>query len=114
MANFLNIVNRIGCLLLMIHLLAVGVCDDYLLKILNKSTIEKTIEIEKDTDNDTKEKSFEFEDLDDEYLLNFHHRLINYCSILISFNFQHSSFQYLQIALPQCINEILIPPPRLN
>jgi flagellar biosynthesis/type III secretory pathway chaperone len=92
--------------------LAVSVCDDYLLKILNKSSIEKTIEIEKDTDNDTKEKSFEFEDLDDEYLLNYDTRLINYCSFLTSLNFQNSSFQYLQIALPQSMNEILIPPPR--
>lgn len=108
-----NILSRILCLVLMIHLLAMSVCDDYLVKMLDKSTIEQTIEIEKDTDNDTKEKSFEFNDLDDEYLMSFHNPSAKYCFLITSQNFLNSSFQYLHIALPQSMNEILIPPPQV-
>jgi hypothetical protein len=96
MIKVFNILSRTFCLLLMIHLLAVSVCDDYLLKLINKSNIEQTLDIEKDTDNDSKE----FDDFDDEYLVNSPH------------NFIYNYSDYLQIALSQRIEEILIPPPR--
>jgi hypothetical protein len=93
----------------MIHLLALNICDDYLLKLINKISVEQTLDIEVDTDNDLEGKTFEF---DDEYLVNdftnfYHH------SDFFTQEFQSiSSFQYLQSALPQSIQEILIPPPR--
>ena len=61
MIKISNILNRTFCLLLIVHLLAISVCDDYLWKLINKSTIEQTLDIEEDTDNDSKEKSFKFE-----------------------------------------------------
>ena len=112
MIKVFNIVSRTFCLLLMIHLLAVSVCDDYLLKIINKSNIEQTLDIEKDKDNDSKNKPFEFDNFDDEYLANSLNHFINYHSFQIQENLSTSSFHYLQIALLQRISEILIPPPR--
>ena len=112
MIKVFNILSRAFCLLLMIHLLAISISDDYLLKLINKSTLEQTLDIEKDTDNDSEDKTFEFDNFDDEYLVN----------SLPNFNYSHafflqadlstSAFQYLQIALSQSDNEILIPPPR--
>ena len=107
-----NILIRTFCLLLMIHLLAVSVCDDYLLKLINKSNIEQTLDIEEDSDNDSNGKPFEFDDLDDKYLVNPSNNHINHHYSLLQENLSSASFQYLQIALPQRISEILIPPPQ--
>lgn len=73
------------------------------------ASVEQTMDLEEDPDNDSKSNTFEF---DDEYL-------VNAC---INFNYYGDfhpqafqsipSFQYIQIALPQSIHEILIPPPR--
>ena len=71
MIKFFNILNQILCLLFIVHLLAISVCDDYLSKLINKSTIEQVIEIEKNTDKDPKDKNVEFDDSEDEYFLNF-------------------------------------------
>ena len=96
----------------MIHLLAMTVCGDYLSKLFNKSNIEQTIEIEEDKDNNSKDKSFEFDDYDDEYSVNPSSHAIFYHSTRIIKNFSSISYWHLQIALPQRINKILIPPPR--
>ena len=96
----------------MIHLLAIGVCDDYLSRFINKSSIEQLIDIEKDSDKDTKNKNVEFDDFDDVYLVHSSNNLIQYNSIFLYQNLSNASFQYLHDALPQCIDEILIPPPR--
>jgi hypothetical protein len=108
MIKVFNILGRTFCLLLMIHLLAVSVCDDYLLKLINQSNTEQSLDIEKDTDNDLKE----FDDFDDEYLVNFSDHFVHNYPFQIQENILTVSFQYLQTALPQSINEILIPPPR--
>lgn len=111
MIKVFNIVARTFCLLLMMHLLAVSICNNYLLKLTNSSNIEQPLDEEKDTDNFSKNKSCEFDDCCEEYLadsfnnFNYHHSFHRQVSI------STVSFQYLQIALPQSINEILIPPP---
>lgn len=110
MIKVFNILSRTLCLLLMIHLLAVSVCDDYLLKLINNSSIEQTHDIEED--NDSKDKSFEFDDFDDEYLVNSLPNFNYYRTFSLQENLSTIAFQYLQIALPQSNNEILIPPPR--
>ena len=96
----------------MIHLLAVSVCDDYLLNLINKSSIEQTLDVEKDNENDSKDKSFEFDNFDDEYLSSSTNQFINNHFFFKQENLLLASFHYLQISLPQRINEILIPPPR--
>ena len=110
MIKFVNISSRIFCLLLMIHLLAIGVCDDYLSKLINNSSIEQVIEIEKD--KDLKDKNVEFDDFEDDYYVNYLNKFIHINSFFTQKSLSKVSFQYLQIALPQSINEILIPPPR--
>jgi hypothetical protein len=109
MFKILNILRSTLCLLLMIHLLAISVCDDYFLKLFNKSTIEQTLDIEEDIDNDSEIKSLKF---DDEYVVNSLNHSIHFHSFGVQHNCSVTSFQYLQIALPQRISEILIPPPR--
>jgi hypothetical protein len=96
----------------MIHLLAISISDDYLLKLINKSNIEQTLDIEEDTDNDLKNKSFEFDDFNDDYIVNFLSHYIYYHSSRILENLSSASFRHLQIALPQRISKILVPPPR--
>jgi hypothetical protein len=93
----------------MIHLLALNICDDYLLKLINKTSIEQTLDIEEDTDNDSEGKTFEF---DDEYLVTTFTNFYYHCDFYTQEFHSTSSFQYLQSALPQSIHEILIPPPR--
>jgi hypothetical protein len=112
MIKVFNILSRTFCLLLMIHLLAVSVSNDYLLKLINKSNSEQTLDIEEDTNNDSKDKTFEFDDFDDEYLVNSLPNFNYYRAFSLQENLYSSAFQYLQIALPQSNNEILIPPPR--
>jgi hypothetical protein len=112
MIKVFNILSPTFCLLLMIHLLAVSISDDYLLKLSNKSTIEQTHDIEEDTDNDSKDKSFEFDDFDDEYLITPSTNFNPLHNFFVIENLSTIAFQYLQIALPQSNNEILIPPPR--
>ena len=112
MIKVFNISSRVFCLLLMIHLLAIGVCDDYLLKLINKSSIEQVVEIEKDTNKDLKDKNVEFDDFEDEYYVNYSNKFIHINSIFRQKNLSKLSFQYLQITLLQRIHEILIPPPR--
>lgn len=104
-----NILSRTLCFLLMIHLLALNICDDYLLKLINITSVEQTLDIEENPDNDLEGKIFEF---DDEYLVNtFTH--FNYHFDFHTQQFHStSSFQYLQSALPQSTYEILLPPPR--
>ena len=112
MIKIFNILSRTFCLLLMIHLLAVSVCDDYILKFINASNIKQTIDVQEDSDNDSNGKSFEFDDLDDKYLVN---SLTDFNSLHNFYqkeNLSTIAFQYLQIALPQSIHEIPIPPPR--
>lgn len=109
MIKIFSVLNRFFCLLLIVHLLATSVCNDYLWKLINKSTIEQSLDIEEDTDNNSKDKTFEF---DDEYLV----------SPLSNFRYNHTSslqndliqsaFRYLQIALTKSNNRIFIPPPR--
>ena len=111
MIKFVNISSRIFCLLLMIHLLAIGVCDDYLSKLINNTSIEQVIEIEKD--KDLKDKNVEFDDFEDDYYVNYLNKFIHINSFFTQKSLSKVSFQYLQSALPQSINEILIPPPRL-
>jgi len=96
----------------MVHLLAISVCNDYLSKFINKTSIEQTFDMEEDTDKDSKNKSLELDDFDDEYLISSHHHLIHSDCHNSQEIFINASFQYLQIALPQSIYEILIPPPR--
>jgi hypothetical protein len=110
MIKVFNILSRTFCLLLMIHLLAISISDDYLLKLINKSNIEQTLDIEED--NDSKDKAFEFDDFDDEYLVNSLPNFNYYRTFSLQENLSTIAFQYLQIALPQSNNEILIPPPR--
>jgi hypothetical protein len=112
MIKVFNIVSRTFCLLLMIHLLAVSVCDDYLLKLISKSNIEQTLDIEEDTDNDLEDKTLEFDDFDDEYLVNSLPNFNYYRALSQHEDLSPTAFQYLQIALPQSNNEIMIPPPR--
>jgi hypothetical protein len=112
MIRVFNILSRTFCLLLMIHLLAVSVCDDYLLKLINKSSVEQTIDIEEDTDSDSEDKTFEFDDFDDEYLINSFNSFFHNHSFHIQESLSKVSFQYLQIALSQSNHKILIPPPR--
>ena len=112
MINISNILSRTFCLLLIIHLLATSVCNDYLWKLINKSTTEQTLDIEEDADNDSKDKTFEFNEFADEYLVNplsnfRYHRIFS-----LQEDLSPSAFQYLQIALTQSNNKILIPPPR--
>lgn len=111
MLKVFNILSRILCLLLMIHLLAINTRCDYFLKLTNKTPIEQTIDIEEDADKNIKNKPCKFNSFDDEYLAN----------SLPNYNYYHtfsqeklstSTFKYLQIALPKSNNEILIPPPR--
>lgn len=109
MIKVFNILSRTFCLLLMMHLLAVSVCDDYLLKIINKSTIEQPFDIEEDTDDNVKDKTLEF---DDEYLVNSPNHFDICHLFLLEYKLSKVSFKYLQIALPQSNNKILIPPPR--
>ena len=114
MIKFFNILNQtLLCLLLMGHLLAISVCDDYLSKLINKPSIERVIKIEKNTNKDSKDKNVEFDDSEDEYFENLLNKFIHINSFLKQKSLSKVSFQYLQIALPQSINEILIPPPRL-
>jgi hypothetical protein len=110
MIKVFNILSRTFCLLLMIHLLAVSISNDYLLKLINNSNIEQTHDIEED--NDSKDKAFEFDDFDDEYLVNSLPNFNYYRTFSLQENLSTIAFQYLQIALPQSNNEILIPPPR--
>ncbi len=112
MTKFFNIFNQTLCLLLMIHLLAMSVSNDYFLKLINKSSIEQVIDIEKDSDKDTNNKNIEFDDLDDAYLVHSSDNFIQNNSIFLYQNQSNASFQYLHDALPQSIDEILIPPPR--
>ena len=112
MIKILNILSRTFCLLLMTHLLGTSVCDDYILKLINKSTTEQILDIEKDADNDSEDKTVEFDDFDSEYLVNplsnfRYHRIFP-----LQEDLSPSAFQYLQIALTQSNNKILIPPPR--
>ena len=109
MIKIFNILSRAFCIFLMIHLLAMSVCDDYLLKLFNKSNIEQTIEIE---DNNSKDKSFEFDEYDDKYLVNPSSHAIYFHSTRIIENPSSIAYWHLQIALPQRISKILIPPPR--
>ena len=113
MIKAFNILNRTFCLFLMIHLLAVSVCDDYLLKLINNSNIEKRLDIEEDTSQDAENKTFEFDDLDDEYLVNPLNGFFSNHSFYIQQSLSNVAFQYLQLALSQSNNEILIPPPRV-
>ena len=96
----------------MIHLLAVSVCDDYLLKLINKSNIEQALDIEENTDNDSEDKTLKFDNFNDEYLVNslpdFNHNR----TFFLQEDLSSCTFQYRQIALPQSNNKILIPPPR--
>lgn len=112
MIKFFNILNQILCLLFIVHLLAISVCDDYLSKLINKSTIEQVIEIEKNTDKDPKDKNVEFDDSEDEYFVNFLNKFFHVSPFFRQKSLSKVLFQFLQIALPQSINEILIPPPR--
>lgn len=112
MVKVFNILCRIFCLLLMIHLLAVSVCDDYILKLINNSNSELSLDIEEDRGNNSKDKSFEFDDFDDEYLVTTLNHFVYSHSFQVQENISSISFQHLQIDLPQRINEILIPPPR--
>ena len=70
MIKVFNILNKTFCLLLMIHLLAVGVCDNYLSKLVNKSSIGQVIDFEEDTNKDSKIKNVEFDNIDDAYSVN--------------------------------------------
>ena len=112
MIKFLNILSRTFCLLLMIHLLAISICDDYFLKLINKTPIEKTIDIEEDSEKYFKNKTCKVDDVDDEYLANSFPTINYYHTFSLQENLSTSDFQYLQIALPQSNNKIVIPPPR--
>ena len=109
MIKVFDIYTRTFCLLLMIHLVAVSVCDDYLSNLFNKSTIEQSLDIEEDTNNDLKDKSLEF---DNEYLVNSLNPFICYHTYFKQKNLSLASYHFLQIALTQSVDEILIPPPR--
>ena len=108
MIKILDILSRTLCLLLMIHLLATSISDDYFLKFINKASIEQTIDVEEDTDKDFKNKTLKFGDFNDEYLPNFAY----YRTFFLQENLLTSDFQYIQIALPLSNDEILITPPR--
>lgn len=112
MIKILNILNRTLCLLLMIHLLAISISNDYFIKLINKTAIEQSIDIEEDSDKDFTNKPFKFGDFDDEYLVSFLQNYNDYRTFSLQENLLTSAFQYLQIALPKSINKILIPPPR--
>jgi len=96
----------------MIHLLAISISNDYLLKLINKTVIEQTIDVEEDTDNDSKDKPCKFEGFNDDCLVNSLNSLNYLHSFYLQENLPTSTFQYLQINLPQSNTEILIPPPR--
>ena len=109
MIKIINILSRTLCLLLMIHLLAISICDDYLLKFVSNSTIEQSLDIEEDTDDRSKNNAVEF---DDKYLLSSSVYFVCHHSFHLYQNYSKTSFQYLQMALPQHIGKILLPPPR--
>lgn len=110
MINFSKILGRTFCLFLMIHLLAISVREDYVSKLFNKSCFEQILEIEED--NDTKNKSTELDNFDDEFVVSAFNQSIHFSPVTPQQNCLATSFQYLQITLPQCNSEILIPPPR--
>ena len=112
MIKILDILSRTLCLLLMIHLLATSISDDYFLKFINKASIEQTIDVEEDTDKDFKNKTLKFGDFNDEYLANSPPNFAYYRTFFLQENLLTSVFQYIQIALPLSNDEILIPPPR--
>ena len=112
MIKIFDILSRTLCLLLMIHLLAISISDDYFLKFINKASIEQIIDIEEDTDKDFKNKTCKFDDFDDEYLANSLPNFNYYRIFFLQKNLLTSAFKYIQIALPQSNDEILIPPPR--
>lgn len=111
MLKVFNILSRTLCLLLMIHLLAISISNDYFLKLTNKTPIEQTIDIEEDTDKDIKNKPCKFDGFDDEYVANSFPNFNYYRTFSLQENLPTSAFQYLQIALPKSNNEVLIPPP---
>ena len=96
----------------MIHILAISVCEDYILKLIDNFNIEQTLDVEQDTDDNSKDESFEFSELDERYLDNSLNNFIYHHYYYLQDNLKTISFQYFQIALPQRISEILIPPPR--
>ena len=92
MIKFFNILNQALCLLLMVHLLAISVCDDYLLKLINKSSIEQVTE--KGTNKDLKDKNVEFDDFENEYFVNFLNKFTHINSLLKQKSLSKVSFQY--------------------
>lgn len=112
MIRVFDILSRTLCLLLMIHLLAISISDDYFLKFINKISIEQTTDTEEDTDKDFKNKTCKFDGFNGEYLANYVPNFNYYRTFCLQENLLTSAFQYIQIALPQSNTEILIPPPR--
>ena len=112
MIKVFNILSRTFCLFLMIHLLAISVCEDYILKFIDASSIEQILTIEEDTNDNSKNNSFEFDDFNDKYLVNSLNNFGDNYSSHIQENLKTVSFQYLQMTLPQSMSKILIPPPR--
>lgn len=109
MIKVFNIFSGTLCFLLMIHLLASNICNDYLLRLINIASIEQSLEIQEDPDLDSKAKILE---LDDENLVYFSSNFTDHFDFYRQEFYSFSSFHYIQIALPQSIHEILIPPPR--
>jgi hypothetical protein len=93
----------------MIHLLALNIGDNYLLNLINVTSVEQILDIEEDNNPDSKGKLFEF---DDEYLVNGFTNFNYHCNFSTQEFCSISSFQFVLSALPHRIHEILIPPPR--
>jgi hypothetical protein len=114
MKHCASIVFRFVCLLLMIHLLAINIRDDYYMSFFHCTSISKDFDIEEETI--PKSKSSETNNCDntfDDFLSSFHSS--NKIASLIDFSekVDKLTFHFSINAFPKVHYDIQSPPPRV-
>lgn len=108
-----QIVVRIFCLLLTIHIVAINTCNDLYLNLIYKSSISIKSNVEEEPDSKSKSSESDSIEIDDDKYLVSSLSLVNGKCELDLLQFQKRYFLNSPNALPQVHYEIQIPPPRV-
>jgi hypothetical protein len=106
-----NIPNRIFCLLLMIHLLAVNMQLNGYLRIINATTISKEYDLEEESESNGTNKKIADTELDD-FIHFLNPTQKNPLNISLEYTLRHT-FHFSENSLPIVHFEIQSPPPRV-
>lgn len=113
MKLFLKNLNQFFCLLLLVHLLAINVRDQYYLSFTNCTNVSKDFDL--DEESKTNSKSSENNSPDDSidvFVEDLYKNNKSKILLILGFNIKKNGFQYLINAFPKVHYEIQSPPPR--